>query len=85
MERGVHKKGIGGKRIVRKSISLSNEFDTKLKKLAISCDIPPATLAGLLVELSLDSPSVIKYLQDKYNKDETYKIYPVKANGKIIY
>lgn len=79
------KRGIGRGRIVRRSVSLSNEYDSKLKKLAISCSMPPATLMCLLVEYCLDSPTLIHLLQDQYNRIPQYKVIPIRDGNKIIY
>ena len=78
-------RGVGGKRCSRRAISLSNDVDIKLKKLAISCDMPPATLAALIVEETLNSANAVTNLQKVYNKNEHYWCYPVVFNGKIQY
>lgn len=76
---------MGGKRCVRRSVSLSNEYDAKLNQLAVSCNMPPATLASLILELNLDSPHAIRYLQDRYNTNPKYEVIPVIQNGKVTY
>lgn len=78
-------KSMGGKKVIRKSVSLNNDTHLKLKKLAVSCDMPLATLASLIIEMSVNSPSVIQTLQDKYNKEDHYRIIPVSINGKVQY
>ena len=79
------KRGIGGRRVVRVNLSMASEYHSKLKKLSTACDMQPTTLAMKLIELSLDSPSVIQWLQDKYNKQEEYRVTPISSNGMIIY
>ncbi len=67
-------KGLGGKKINRVNMSLSNLYDTKLKRLATSCNMPPTTLACLLIELSLDSDALVSVLQDRYNVHNAYRV-----------
>ena len=38
-----------------------------------------------LLRIALDSPNVIDWLQEKYNKVEEYKVRPLKINNKIYY
>lgn len=79
------KRGVGKSKCIRRSVSLSNEYDSKLNKLAVSCSMPPATLASLLIELCLDSANVINHLQNKYNRNPQYKVIPIKDGDKVIY
>jgi hypothetical protein len=74
------KRGIGGKRCVRRSISITAEVESKLKRLSISCDLPPATIAAIVLEHGLNSPSFINWLQDRYNKNEQYRCTPIIEN-----
>jgi hypothetical protein len=83
LERG--KRGVGPKRCVRRSVSLSNEYDSKLNKLAVSCGMAPATLATLLIQLCLDSPNTVNYLQGQYNKNPQYRVVPIRESNKVIY
>lgn len=78
-------RGLGGKRCNRKSVSLSNEYLIKLEHLSVSCDLPPATLMSILIETCLDSPNLVAKLQDRFNKNPNYRVYPVIENGKVIY
>ncbi|MEC1723933.1 hypothetical protein P9E34_04125 [Schinkia azotoformans] len=76
-------KGLGGKKVNRVNMSLSNRYDTKLKRLATSCNMKPTTLAALLIELSLDSPEVVYTLQNKFNVHNAYKVIPLEHNGDV--
>ncbi|RHW37336.1 hypothetical protein D1B31_16360 [Neobacillus notoginsengisoli] len=78
-------KGLGGKKVNRVNVSLSNEFNRKLNRLATACNMRPTTLAGLLVERCLDSAEVIVELQKQYCLHSAYKIMPVKRNGELSY
>lgn len=78
-------RGLGGKRCVRKSISMTNDTEFKLKKLAISCDMSPAELASYILEKTLNNPEAVTNLQKRFNKHEQYWCYPVSFNGKIQY
>ncbi|MFB5664395.1 hypothetical protein [Alteribacillus sp. HJP-4] len=76
-------RGLGGKRCIRKSVSLTNDQDKKSKLLAISCDMSQAELLSLMIKISLDSPNLINVLQDRYNKNEKFKVFPGHVNGNV--
>lgn len=76
---------MGGKRCVRRAISLSNAYDLKLKKLSTSCDFPPATLASMIIQYALDSPEFIMSVQKQFNKNKHYWVTPVNSQGEITY
>lgn len=78
-------KGLGGKKVNRVNISLTNEVNKKLTRLAKSCEMKHTTLAALLVEMCLDDPVMINKLQSHYNVYPAYKIVPVHHNGKTEY
>lgn len=76
-------KGLGDKKINRVGVSLSNRYDTKLRRLATSCNMAHTTLAAKLIELSLDSPELVYTLQNKFNVHNAYKVIPLEHNGEI--
>jgi len=78
-------KAFGGKRCVRKSVSLTLDQDKKSKLLATSCNMPQAELLSLLIHISLNSPNLINMLQEKYNVNEQYRIIPTEVNGELEY
>lgn len=78
-------KGLGGKRINRVNVSLSNKYSSKLNRLATSCNMKPTTLAGLLIEMSLDNVKLVQQLQDEYGVHNAYRVVPVQHNGEIIF
>lgn len=80
-------KGLGGKKVNRVNMSLTNKTSSKLNRLAIACNMKPTTLACLLLEISLDSTEIIGRLQDEYNVHNAYKVLPVKdfRSGEIEY
>lgn len=71
------KRGVGEKRCVRVSCSMTNETHKKLKRLAVACDLPPATLLAIILESSVNSPAFVNALQDKYNKNPQYRVVPM--------
>jgi len=79
------KRGVGPKRCVRKSISMTNETEGKLNRLAVACHMSPAELATILLEAGLNSEGLIQWLQNKYNRNPQYRVIPIKENGRIIY
>jgi hypothetical protein len=44
----IEEKGLGGKKVNRVGISISNEYDSKLRKLATACNMKHTTLQGFL-------------------------------------
>jgi hypothetical protein len=79
-------KGIGGKRVVRQDISTSSDYENKLKKLAVSCEMPPFRLGSLLINCLLDSPYFVEMTQKFYNTEPHYRVKAERdGSGKIIY
>ncbi len=78
-------RGCGGKRVCRTNISLTNEMDSKLIRLAVSCGMPKTTLAALIVEMCLRDPLAVSKLQKEYNIHPAYKILPINKGGKTKY
>ena len=78
-------KGLGNKKVNRVNISLSNGYNSKLNKLATACNMKPTTLAGMLIENSLDNASIVADLQKEYGIHTAYKVLPVQSNGEIVY
>ncbi|WP_458414515.1 hypothetical protein ACNQFZ_06520 [Schinkia sp. CFF1] len=76
-------KGLGGKKVNRVNVSLSNAYETKLKRLATACNMRTTTLAALLIELSLDSSALVSSLQDNYNVHKAYRVLPVESSKGI--
>lgn len=70
-------KGLGNKKINRVNVSLTNRVNLKLNRLAISCNMKPTTLAGILIEIGLNEPELINKLQYKYNVTPQYKVTPI--------
>jgi hypothetical protein len=71
-------RGIGGARVNRVGISLSNKDSFKLNRLATACQMKPTTLAGLLVEMSLNNADIVAELQREHCLYSAYKIIPIK-------
>ncbi|MBO0961628.1 hypothetical protein J1P26_18135 [Neobacillus sp. MM2021_6] len=76
-------KGLGGKRVNRVGLSLTNEYETKLLKLATACNFRHhTTFANLLIEMCLDNAQLVSDLQKKYCTQSAYKIFIV--NGEYV-
>lgn len=73
-------KGLGGKKVNRVNVSLSNKYETKLRRLATACNMRPTTLAAWLIELSLDSTELVASIQDHYNVHKAYRVLPVESS-----
>jgi len=42
-------------------------------------------MAYEIIKLAVNHSDIIEFLQNKYNKDEQYRIVPIKENGRIHY
>lgn len=78
-------RNLGGKRCIRFSISINNEYDRKLSRIATSCGMTKSEMSDQLLRIALDSPNVIEWLQNKFNKVEEYKVKPTLINNKVYY
>lgn len=70
---------------VRVNASLDQDTHRKLKKLSISCDMTKTTLAAEIIKIAVNHTEIIKWLQDQYNKEEEYRIIPIKTSTGTIY
>lgn len=70
----IEEKGLGNKKINRVNISLSNRYFSKLKKLSISCNMRWTTLSGLIIEMFLNDPRLMKKIQDEYCTEPIYRV-----------
>lgn len=71
-------KGLGGKKVNRVNMSLTNKDDSKLTRLAIACNMKKTTLAGLIVEKCLNNPQFVAELQKEYCTQRAYKVLLIK-------
>jgi hypothetical protein len=80
-------KGLGGKKVHRVNVSLTNRLSVKLNRLATACNIKPTTLAGLLIEKGLENALLIAELQKEYCTQAAYKVLLIRDfnNGEIKY
>ncbi|WP_339147619.1 hypothetical protein [Sutcliffiella sp. BMC8] len=76
-------KGLGGKKINRVGVSLSNSYQMKLNRLSIACNKKPTTLAGLILERCLDDAWVVEQLQNEFGVYEAYRVLPVKKHDAL--
>jgi len=74
-----------GKRCVRFSMSINNEYDRKQSRLSTSYGMTKAEMSDKLLRISLDSPNILEWLQQKFNKVEEYKVHPALINNKVYY
>ncbi len=79
------KRLLGDKRIGRLSHLINDEYEQKLSKLSLSCEMSKSEMTDYLLRIALDSPNVVEWLQDQYNKVEDYRVRPLKINNKIHY
>lgn len=73
-------KGLGGKKVNRVGVSLSNNYMKKLNRLATACNKKPTALAGLIVERCLDDALMVEQLQNEFGVYEAYRVLPFKSH-----
>lgn len=70
---------------IRVNASLDQHTHDKLKKLATSCDMTKTMLAAELINMSVNHIDIIDFYQQRYNKNDQYRVIPVKQNGNVTY
>lgn len=80
-------KGLGGKKVVRVGLSLTNGYSKKLNTLATACNMKPTPLACLLLERCLDNQELVRELQREFGVHSAYRVEPVRnfLTGEIVY
>lgn len=78
-------KGLGGKKIHRVNVSLTNKQALKLNRLATACNLKPTTLAGLLIEISLNNAGLVDLLQKEYCTQTSYRVVLVNNDTELLY
>jgi hypothetical protein len=78
-------KGLGGKKVNRVNVSMTNKLSLKLNRLATACNMKPTTLAGLLVERCLNDPRIVSELQKEYCTEKAYKLVFINNHGELNY
>ncbi|MGG3469094.1 hypothetical protein ABES02_16635 [Neobacillus pocheonensis] len=82
----IEEKGLGGKKVHRVNVSLTNRLSLKLNRLATACNMKPTTLAGLLIELSLNIAGLVDKLQKEYCTQTSYRVVIVNNGaGDLVY
>jgi hypothetical protein len=76
-------KGLGGKKIHRVNVSLTNKQASKLDRLATACNMKPTTLAGLLIDKGLNDARLVSELQSEYCTQSAYRLIVVNNNGEL--
>lgn len=74
-----------GNKKIRVNASLDQDTHNKLKKLAIACDMTKTMMAYEIIKIVVNHTDFIDFLQEKYNKDDQYRIVPIRQDGKTYY
>ncbi|MEH7308067.1 hypothetical protein [Neobacillus drentensis] len=78
-------KGLGGKKVHRVNVSLTNRQSFKLNRLATACNMKPTALAGMLINLSLNNVELVNRLQQEYCTQTSYRVVLVNKGGELVY
>jgi hypothetical protein len=74
VEMMIEGKGLGGKKVNRVNLSLTNKQSLKLNRLATACNMKPTSLAALLIQKSLDDVQLVNELQKEYCTQRAYRV-----------
>ena len=77
------KRGVGEKRCVRLSVSVTNDRSRMLKRLAVSLDVTVSELIDMIIKDAFTSERYINALQERYNKNPQYRVIPIRENGRL--
>lgn len=79
-------KGLGDKKVNRVNVSISNKNESKLRRLATACNMKPTSLAGLLIEISLNNVGLVDKLQKEYCTQTSYRVILINnGSGELVY
>lgn len=78
-------KGLGDKRVVRIDFSTDENYQKKLRQLAVSCGFKYLTLGSILVTSLLDNEKFVYMIQRHHNTQLHYWVTPKEENGKVVY
>jgi hypothetical protein len=70
---------------IRVNAGLSQDSHAKLEQLSYSVQMPKTILAATLIELCLNNPDIINYIQNINAVPNGRRIIPVSENGNISY
>jgi hypothetical protein len=75
-------RGLGGKRINHRKVSLTNKEDNDLRKLATACNMPPTTLLWHFARKCLYDPMIMNEFQKQFCNQKAYRV--VFVNGEYV-
>jgi hypothetical protein len=70
---------------VRVNTSLNQDSHHKLERLAFAVGMPKTVLGAEFIELCLNNPNIIEYIQKIYKPSEDRRVIPIIENWKVTY
>jgi hypothetical protein len=67
-------KGLGGKRVNRLGLSITNKEENDLYKLATACNMKPAEMAWRCLRRCLYDPVILNEFQKEFCTQSAYKV-----------
>jgi hypothetical protein len=64
---------------------LDQDTHDKLYKLAISCNMTKTKMAEKIILNMVNNPDFINYMQDLYNVENHFKVFPTIQGDRVIY
>lgn len=66
--------------------ALDQDTHHKLKRLALACDTNKTQLAAEIIQMVVNHPDIINWLQQKHKGPAEFRIIPVRnQDGRIVY
>lgn len=53
--------------------------------IKFDCEMTKTMLAADLIKMCVNHIDIIDFYQQRYNKDDQYRVIPIKQNGNITY
>lgn len=78
-------KGLGGKRVVRRSVSFTNKEESDLLKLATACNMNFAELVHEIVTGCMYDSVFVTNLQQQHCTQRAYRVRLVQNEGTVNY
>jgi hypothetical protein len=81
----INEKGLGGKRINRLNLSITNEDEKNINMLATACGMKPASIAYEIFLRGLNDIQLLNELQKEYCIQSAYRIVFIQHDGRLEY
>lgn len=81
LNRGEGIKMVHGNKKINVNPALAQNVHEKLDRLAVAIGVTKTSLAAQLIELCLNTESIINFIQQQYQDNSRFRIIPSKLDG----